>query len=96
MNRRLKAACISKNLFLDVLNSIAKRDTIALPVTDELPEGTEIVRVAENIRRNDWVIFLAHPSFGEVVIGAEVPFIPMDQYQLFVRRPLTDTHMKAE
>lgn len=96
MTKRLKAACISQNLFLDVLNGLAKLETIALPVTDELPEGTEIVRVAEDIRRNEWVIFLTHPSFCELPLGAEVPFIRAEQYQLFVRRSLLETHEKAE
>jgi hypothetical protein len=92
--RRLKIAFVSKDLFLEVFGALAKREVILLPVTDELPDGTELVRVYEDFQRGMWGMVLRHDSFPIVPDGSHIevlnnPYLPLWGFK---RVSLNKTH----
>lgn len=96
--RRFKIAFVNKDLFLDVFGALAKKEVIVLPVTDELPEGVELVRVYEDFERGMWGLVLSHDSFPIVRDGWQIPVLnnPNLNLWLFKRVPLSETHDAAE
>lgn len=84
--RRLKIALVNKDLFLDVFGALAKKQVIALPVTDELPEGVELVRVYDDFQRGMWGLVLRHDSFPIVPDGHHIqvlnnPYLPLWEFK---------------
>ncbi len=91
--RRLKIARIDQQLFLEMLNCIARREVVELPVIPEIPDGTEVVRVYEDLHRQEWALVLRSQTFNEVATGGKIPVIPeLLEWRAFRRRSLFDTH----
>lgn len=97
LRRRLKIAYVKQDFFLYFLNSVARHEFIALPVTEEIPPGTEIVRVHEDYQKQSWAIVLRHPDFHEVRDGCEIPCIDSRciEWEEWQRKPAEETHARS-
>lgn len=72
--RRVRILSISPKMMVDLMNWwIQPPDFLALPVTEEIPEGVRVVSVNSNWHTNCVELMIAHESFDVVPCGEQPP-----------------------
>ena len=94
--RRLRIASVPREVWLTIFNSIAHQEIIQLPILEELPEGTILVDVFDDVVRGCMAFIVEHPSFDEVPFGQEIPrHCGYLEVTAFRRIPLRLTHSQT-
>jgi hypothetical protein len=71
------------------------RAMIAMPVFPPLPADAIVLGVNYETRMRSFVFTLAHPSFGEVPLGAQIPFLEPGISRAWEVRALLDSAASA-
>jgi hypothetical protein len=85
-NNRVRIVYFPDDLLLSLLNRAGNLyEFFALPITDELPEGCKILRVAYCCSRKAIEMLVTHPSFDEVPVCSEPPSISFVEFRVVHR-----------
>jgi hypothetical protein len=93
---RYKQIAISYSVLINLLNSFNKpNEFYGLPVTEEIPEGCDIVSLDVCQWNRTLTATIWHPSFDLVIPGHPIPCSPDSPllFQSFRRKPSMLEHM---
>lgn len=85
--QRVKILQVDPSLIVDLLNGIRQHEFLCLPVTNNIPEGTEVLAIHENWSTRRMEFLITHDSFPEVPDGDVPPHLPAVEYHEMRRVP---------
>ena len=86
--KRVKVVQLDEQLIVDIVNWCNRPEgcSLSLPITDELPKGTEILRVTPNFMMRSIDAIVYHPSFPVCPEGALPEMVGDLQYKLITKK----------